>query len=404
MEGFLCQASPNFLLSEQESPSTFASLRLLDRYIFWQVLLACLGAIGFFTFVLLTGNVLRELLGFILSGQLTLWTALPLIGLLIPFVITYTLPMGMLFGILLVLGRLSAESETIAMRAAGRSLARISAPIYGLAVLAVLAALSINLYYMPLARTRQKQELTRILRGDPLKMIVPKTFVRDFRNCVVYVHEKNGSELRDVWLWNLDREQRVRRFMRAESGRLELDDANNRIVVTLNNAWQEERRPEDPENFVKPPLNVFFRTWTDSLSLDWLFGQRSFRRKIEWYTWNELQAEQNRLEKKDPNVPEEERSRQLMKVKISMQDRISTAFTALSFALIAVPLGIKVSRRETSANLGLALLLALSYYFLTIMVQWVDNIPQLRPDLLLWIPNLIFIVIAGWLHRRAERA
>jgi lipopolysaccharide export system permease protein len=69
-----------------------------------------------------------------------------------------------------------------------------------------------------------------------------------------------------------------------------------------------------------------------------------------------------------------------------------------------VPLGIKVSRRETSANLGVALILALSYYFLTVMTQWLDNYPNLRPDLLLWVPNIIFIVVAFLLHRRAERA
>ena len=45
----------------------------------------------------------------------------------------------------------------------------------------------------------------------------------------------------------------------------------------------------------------------------------------------------------------------------------------LSFALIAIPLGIKVSRKETSANLGLAVALAMAYYIVTIMVGWVDN-------------------------------
>jgi len=379
------------------------TLRLLDRYIFGQVLLACLGAIGFFTFILLTGNVLRELLGFILSGQLTWWTALPLIGMLIPFVVVYTLPMGMLCGILLVLGRMSAESETVAMRAAGQSLARIAAPIYFLAGLTVAVALAINLYYMPVARTRQKQELSRLVRADPLKIIVPKTFVRDFRNCVIYVYEKKGDELRDVWLWQLDREQRVIRFLRAESGHIELDEANNQLLVTLHRAW-EENREKTPEDYRKNPQNIFFETWPATISLNRLFGEQSFRRKIDWYTLPELLAEDARLSKPDPTVSDLERAKLRMKVKFSLQDRLSTAFTVLSFALIAVPLGIKVSRRETSANLGVALLLALAYYFLTVMVEWLNGHPELRPDLLLWTPNLIFVVVAVWLHRRAERA
>jgi lipopolysaccharide export system permease protein len=378
-------------------------VRILDRYIFRQVLFACIGAIGFFTFVLLTANVLKDLLAFLLAGQLTIEAALPLMALLVPFVIVYTLPMGMLCGILLVLGRLSAESETVAMRASGLSLARIAAPIYVLAALAVIGAIGINLYYMPLARTRQKQELAAIVRGDPLKMIVPRTFVRDFRNCIVYVHDKSGEQLRDIWIWELDREQRVRRFLRAETGKLELDEANNQLIVTLNHASAEVRK--NPEDMSEAPALVFWETTSRALSLDFIFGKNTFRRKLDWMTWDELGAEKARLENApSTDLPEKDRLRQLTKVRMVMQDKLSTAFTVFSFAMIAVPLGIKVSRRETSANLGVALLLALSYYFLTMAVQWLDKVPSLRPDLLLWVPNLLFIAMAFWLHRRAERA
>lgn len=378
-------------------------MRILDRYVFRQVLFTCVGAVGFFTFILLTAKVLRELLTFLLTGQLTVMTALPLMGLLVPFVIVYTLPMGLLCGILLVLGRLSAESETIAMRAAGQSLARICRPIYGLAIVATIAAVVINLYYMPLAITKQKQELAQIVRGDPLKMIVPKTFVRDFRNCIVYVTEKKGDELRDIWIWELDREQRVTRFLRAESGHLDLDEANNQLVVTLNHVAGENRSAKDPETFKGTPQPLYFETASHGLSLDYLFGQQTFRRKIDWLTWHELRAEEARLENPIPNLSDTDRLKQLVKVRFSIQEKLSTAFSVISFALIAVPLGITVSRRETSANLGVALVLALAYYFLTVAAEWMDHYPTIRPDLFLWVPNLIFIGVAVWLHRRAER-
>lgn len=378
-------------------------MRILDRYIFGQVLLACLGAIGFFTFILLTGVVLKELLGYILSDQLTWWTALPLIGMLLPFALVYTLPTGILCGTLLVLGRLSAENETVAMRAAGQSLARIAAPVYLLATVSVGLMLAINLYYMPVTYTRQKQELAHLVRSDPLKAVVPKTFVRDFRSCVIYVYEKKGDELRDIWFWQLDRELRVTRFLRAESGHLELDEANNQILVTLHHAWEEDRE-KTQEDYQKPPINLFFDTWTAKISLDRLFGEQGFRRKVDWYTLSELQAENARLSKPDPHVTDDERAKLRMKVQFSLQDRLSSAFSVLAFALIAVPLGIKVSRRETSANLGVALLLALAYYFLALMIERLVGHPEFRPDLLRWTPNLIFLVTGIWLHRRAERA
>ena len=72
-------------------------------------------------------------------------------------------------------------------------------------------------------------------------------------------------------------------------------------------------------------------------------------------------------------------------------------------ALIGVPLGIKVSRRETSANLGVAVLLALGYYMLTVSVTWLDRHPVYRPDLLFWLPNAIFLILGAWLFLRIER-
>jgi len=76
----------------------------------------------------------------------------------------------------------------------------------------------------------------------------------------------------------------------------------------------------------------------------------------------------------------------------------------LSFALIAIPLGIKVSRKETSANLGIALALAMAYYFATIVVSWFDGQTALRPDLLMWLPNVVFQVLGFWMFYRADRA
>ena len=92
-----------------------------------------------------------------------------------------------------------------------------------------------------------------------------------------------------------------------------------------------------------------------------------------------------------------------MKVRLTVQDKINTALAVFSFALIGVPLGIKVSRRETSANLGVAVLLGLGYYLMTVMVGWLDRHPEYRPDLLFWLPNAILIGLRIWLFTRIDR-
>ena len=53
--------------------------------------------------------------------------------------------------------------------------------------------------------------------------------------------------------------------------------------------------------------------------------------------------------------------------------------------------------------LGVAVLLALGYYMLTVSVTWLDRHPVYRPDLLFWLPNAIFLILGAWLFLRIER-
>ena len=122
-------------------------------------------------------------------------------------------------------------------------------------------------------------------------------------------------------------------------------------------------------------------------------------------TYRPLRAEQARLAARPPGPPAQagERAREEMKLSLILHEKLNLSLAVFSVALVGVPLGIKVSRRETSANLGIALLLVMGYYLLTVMVKWLDGRPEFRPDLLLWLPNLLFIAVGAGLFRRMER-
>jgi lipopolysaccharide export system permease protein len=379
-------------------------MNLIHRHIFANVFLTCGAAIGMFGFVLMIGNAMKDLLGPILAGQLPIDTSLRLIVLYVPFVFYYALPMGMLTGILLVLGRMSSDREITALRGAGLSVAWLSAPIIFLALVGVGAGLVINFQLMPVARWTQQREFAAALRQNPLSFIVPKTFIRDFPGIVLYVGEKHGTQLKDFWLWELDGQKRVKRFARADSGHLNFDEANNKLVLTLEHAQAEVRDDKDPENFREAHGAAAWERATFDLPLNRLTGESVVQKKLKWFTFSQLMTEWNRLTRPDATVPAAERAKQLMRVQITIQEKFATAFSVLSFALVAIPLGIKVSRKETSANLGLGLLLALGYYFASIMVGWFDNYPSFRPDLIVWLPNIIFQGLGLWLFYKADRA
>lgn len=380
-------------------------VNLLDRYIFKSVLGTCAATVGLFAFVLILGNAIRDLLTPLATGQIGWGLLVELLFLLVLAVAPFALPMGILTGVLLTLGRLSADSEITAMRASGLSLARIARPILLLGVLGGGAALWANFEAMPYGRVHYERQFKEAVRRNPMSFIREKTFIREFKGVVVYIGEVRGTVLRDIWIWELDGDRRVRRFVRAESGRLDYDEASNSLIPTFTLAKVEERNPANPEDFSKAPkLATLAKAEEVRIPLDRYFGRDSVRVKQEWLTFGELQQERARLAAQPPAPGKErEAARERMRLELVLHDKFNLALAAFSFALIGLPLGIKVSRRETSANLGVALLLVLGFYALTVMVKWLDRHPEYRPDLLLWLPNALFIALGVRLFRRMER-
>ncbi len=383
-------------------------MKLLHRHIFANVALTCLASVGVFAFVLMIGNALKDLLGPALAGQLDLFTLLELVGLLVPFVMPYALPMGILTGVLLVLGRMSSDREITAIRASGVSVAGISAPIFFFALCGVAVNLLVNFQFMPTARLTQQRMLADAVRQNPLNFIVQKTFIRDFPGIVLYVGEKKGDNtLRDFWLWEVDPQGRVKRFARADEGRITYNEKDNNLILTVQRAQVEIRDEKDPENFSGIAGAPAMERATFYLPLERLTGSRTVTAKLKWLTLPQLYAEWKRLGASDPSLTREqraERERQRMKAQIVFHEKCAMAFSVLSFALLAIPLGIKVSRKETSANLGVAVALAMGYYFATVVFGWFDNKPQFRPDLLMWVPNIAFQTLGVWMFRKVDRA
>ena len=372
-------------------------MNLLHRHIFWSVLTTCLASVGLFAGVLILGNALKDMVGFVMAGQIGVDTFFYLMALLVPYVAAYALPMGVLLGVLLVLGRLSAQHEITAMRAAGMSLVYIARPVLILGVLAATAALVINFEFMPRARTAYKQILSDAVQANPLSFIVPKTFVRDFPNIVLYVDEKEGPVLRDVWFWRLDKQNRVREFGRAREGELFFDEENASLEVVLRQVAAEARNDKDPENYSKMLGTTSVGELPLSFRVDDIFSRQKKRQKFAWMTFSELMLEKERA------VAEGDDGKTLS-VALAISEKGSTALAVLAFALMAIPLGVKVSRKETSANLGVALALVMGYYFLTVIVSWLEAKPELRPDLLMWLPAILFLALGARMFSRIDQA
>lgn len=365
-----------------------------------------MGAVAMFAFLLLMGAVVKDMLDLLAEGHLTIPIFIRLIQLRFPDLLVYALPVGLLTGILLTMGRLSAQSEITALRSAGVSIFRLSSSVIVFAILGAVASLLVNFYYGPRAMASFRQEKEAIIQKNPLSFIQEKTFVRGFSGLVIYVGEKDGDELKDLWIWQLDDENRVRQFIRAESGEVRYNQDQNTLVLVPYRGTFEARDPESPEDFRKVRTALSFETTSLVLSLDKIFGRVTFQKKLKWMTFQELRdvekAAREEMNSADPETQQAGYER-FHKAKMAFHEKFAMGFSVISFALIGVPLGIRSSREETSANLFLAMGLALGYYIMMMSISWMDGLYQYRPDLLFWIPNFIYQGIGCWLFIRGDR-
>src|SRR6202163_5063002 len=93
-------------------------MRILTRYILGEVISHALIGAAVFTFVLFTRD-LGRILELVVRNSAPLPSVAQIVFFTIPVALTYTIPMGVLVGILIGLSRLAADSEITAMRASG---------------------------------------------------------------------------------------------------------------------------------------------------------------------------------------------------------------------------------------------------------------------------------------------
>ena len=90
-------------------------------------------------------------------------------------------------------------------------------------------------------------------------------------------------------------------------------------------------------------------------------------------------------------------------IRTERSKRFSFSLASLAFALIGVPLAITAHRKETSVGFGLSVVIAFTYFFIIIMVDWVRDKPKWHPEILIWSPNILFIALGIWMFRRLNQ-
>lgn len=380
------------------------AVNLLHRYIFKQVVVATAFAVAIFVFVLVLGNVMREVLDLLASGRLDLITFLELLVLLIPGVVPYALPLGLLTAVLLVVGRFCAQREYTAMRSAGLSLWTLAAPILLAACLGVLLCLFINFEYAPSADRAFKSAIVNLARNDPLRLFQAGRDVREFPGYVVNIGGREGDDLADIWVWVLDEHGNPKQFVHARRGKIDYDHASDHLIITLQAASGLEYKAADPSNMADvTPSGVRSDDFKVELPLRNLLSPVAAPFKLSLLTLGELLRQRDLNPPNIDNPTMKQKTQWRMDVQMQIQRNFAAAFSVLALSLFGLPLALRVGRSENFVNLAIALGLALGYYFLLFSLTLLRVHPEMRPDLLLWVPNILFEALGIFLLYRAVK-
>jgi lipopolysaccharide export system permease protein len=382
-------------------------MKTLHLYLTRQVLATLLMTVAVFTFVLLLGNALKDILALLITGQATLGGVARAFGLLIPWVLAFALPMGMLTAALLVFGRFSADQELTAVRAGGISLVALIAPILMLSLLLCGACAWINMDIAPRCRVafiRLREEMGLKLAAATL----PEGRYTGIPGGTVYVGGIDGDDLRDVIAYWVD-EKGDETFCKAARG--QIVSTNHATTLFLYEVWDIHRIGNG--DWLQGSNSVVQK------SLGQMAGKSSADRpSVTDMTYRQLGAELREVENQfttptgDMTIDQlyrlkgELESQQVdltMPLRVQMHRQVAFSFACFGFTLVGIPLGIRAHRRETNVGFAIALGLVLVYYSFIILGQSLQTHAEWAPYLIVWLPNFIFQAAGAVMLWRANR-
>jgi lipopolysaccharide export system permease protein len=170
-------------------------LRILDRYILREVVVSWLAVTGVLLAILITNQVASVLARAAESGY-PRGVVLELIGLAVVQNVSVILPVGLLLGVVLALGRLYHDSEMTAAQACGARPRTVMLPVLGFTAVLTVAIAVLSLQVAPAATGRVLTLRSEALRAGQFAPIAAGSF-RTFGggSTVVYAQatDKDGT-------------------------------------------------------------------------------------------------------------------------------------------------------------------------------------------------------------------
>jgi LPS export ABC transporter permease LptG/LPS export ABC transporter permease LptF len=361
-------------------------VRILTRYILGEIISLTLIGCALFTFILFMPN-LPHILEVVVRNSSTWADVAEVFLFTLPNLFKFTIPMAVLWGLLLGLSRLAADSEIIAMRASGLGIGYFVRVASILAVAATLLGLGNSLYLAPRANQAIIEMEQTLASSQASYEIQRGVFYEDFRNFVLYVQDVRSGTGAANWrqVFMADVTDSANPIITTAASASVVTDNTQELLMRLRDGQRDETVADQPGQ-----SNISTFTTTD---MPLLLGQQ-----------NDVHL--GRLDTKLYALPmgalfqrihDTEGKPDQKQYLIEMHNRFALPVSCLVLMLVGVPLGAASRRGGKSSGFVFTILLVFIYYFLSSTGIALGHQNRLPAFLAVWSANLIFAVAGVFL-------
>jgi len=357
-------------------------LRILTRYILGEILSYALIGCAVFTFILFMRD-LNQILEAVVRNSSTFVSVAEVFVYSLPNTFKVTIPMAVLVGILLGLSRLAADSEIIAMRATGLGIGyfvRVSSVV---AIGGTLLGLVNSIYIAPRANQAILDMQRELETSQASYEIQPRVFYEDFRNAVLYVQNVRGGTGASNWdqVFMADVTDPANPVITTAASATVVNDSAQELLMRLRDGSRHETVAGQPQQY---NISTFEKTDLP-LSLSPQSEMHLGRMDTAIYALP-MSALEERTHGPD--------GRRFL---LELYTRFSYPAACLVLMLVGVPLGVVSRRGGKSSGLVFTVLLVLLYYVLSYTGIALSRQGKLSPFLGVWMANLLFAAVGGFL-------
>ncbi len=360
----------------------------IHKYIIREVLSPTLLCIAVFTMVMVMGQAYK-LVDLIIDKGVSPIDIVFLLITLLPTFLSISLPLAFLMGIMIGLGRMSADSETVALKAAGVGLFRMSLPVFALALVFSFLTAATNLWIKPWGYRAFETRSFDIARQKATIGLQPRIFMNQFNDLTLYANEVKSQANRMEGVFIVDKQPESTAWVFADNGDIITDEAAETMTIRLRDGVIHRQKTDSAKNIQM----IHFRNYdiqpdTSAMS-DPETKKRRAREEQTAKLWSAVSGEEDLFERR--------------RMQAELHLRLASPLAPILFVLFGLPFSMQSHRSGRSGGFVAGLVIFLCYYFLLSAGLTLTKEALTPPWLTLWIPQLILIVCGAYFLHQTSR-